>query len=645
MPLPTAHNIKHSYPHTIALDEIILAQIKAGQLDDAIASAYQIEFVPACGTRFRALTKIAVAQAKTGQTEQARRTFDEAMKEAHQCHADLANRDDADDAAFSEIVFLKTELGLLGDPAALLHQAKTGAGRARLLCVAARDQVKKGQSVRAREVFREAAACLVVKLSDDVRWDEILRVRELSSIALAQAEAKMTGDAAQTFHQAMVLTAKLKENPIWRTFVEIARFQVAAGLTKDAAGTFREALQAATRLNRDERTKAAFSIAAIETEAGLHHEALAVVREIDDPGAADVVTGMETILQSKMGHFAEAIAKARRVGCFDHRTSLLYRIAADEIEAGKAEQARPLVDEARAADRTAPGCTAGDRCRNWCEVADEGCMPRGDIEVAEAQTKTGHFDDAVATARAVRYLPGRGKILMDIAKAQLEAKRADQALATVAEVIAVAHQIETDVDDKESLLSEAAAIEAKAGRPDQAHREFAEALAGAAKIRPGEDSAATKCLSSVVEAEIKARFFAEAIEACREIEDADMARTSCVRSPMPRMGRGRRVRPRRRRAKRRQSSNRVSRTTLSRGFASSSRAGDSAKRSPKPGKQTIPINYLSCLGLRRDNAMRNKRRTREKRSPSCRPSCVRSGTWRKRTGGFAASVASTTNWE
>ena len=69
--IATAHNIKHSYPHTIALDEIILAQIKAGQLDDAIASAYQIEFVPACGTRFRALTKIAVAQAKTGQTEQA----------------------------------------------------------------------------------------------------------------------------------------------------------------------------------------------------------------------------------------------------------------------------------------------------------------------------------------------------------------------------------------------------------------------------------------------------------------------------------------------------------------------------------------------------------------------------------------------
>ena len=150
---------------------------------------------------------------------------------------------------------------------------------------------------------------------------------------------------------------------------------------------------------------------------------------------------------------------------------------------------------------------------------------------------------------------------------------------------------------------------------------------------------------SVVEAEIKARFFAEAIEACREIEDADMHADLLRAIADAQNGAGSASAAKetsRRAAAIKQPSQPDDPFTRIRFLIESGRFGEALTETRKTNH---PDKLSLMFGIAQGQRDAKQTEDARKRSPSCRPSCVRSGTWRKRTGGFAASVASTTNWE
>ena len=276
-----------------ALSEIVDAQIEAGFLSDAAATARMLEnpaaktFIflerilhvrengtlgdrevadirnhpalcdealayvralpPERNAHTVALAKIAVVQAKAGRKEQARHTFAEAI---------AAVKPPDVNGEYCLIACFETKAGFPDDALALVRRVKPG-WEVKILANVAHEQVRVGQIDRARANLRQAVA---------------LAARERGAcgyailIATAEVEAKMTSEAVRTFHEAAIAAVQSGRVESVR---DLAAAQIQAGMPAEAAGTFQAAIVAAGQWSAAARGRVLADLAATQADLGM----------------------------------------------------------------------------------------------------------------------------------------------------------------------------------------------------------------------------------------------------------------------------------------------------------------------------------------------------------------------------------------
>jgi tetratricopeptide (TPR) repeat protein len=482
--LPDARNAPQKTSDADSLEAVLVeAVVAASQVKDMTEKA-------------GILAAIAVAEAKAGLPERARKTFDESIAAARQIDdTESVDGGRGKDEMIGEIATDEADTGFFADALTAAHEIVDVYWKVATLSHIAAAQAGAGLVDKARKTFAEAlAASHQIKERDMALRDlaaaqsaagfltEAMRsaceikdgyqkARAIRETAVAQAKAGLVQQARKTLGESMNVARKI-EDPQWRTQAinEIATAQAKVGRVRDAQKGFAEAITLAGQV-KDENRRGQSSL--------LQYTAFT---------------------QITLGHLTDALGTARKIKDASTRAWLLRAVATAQAESGLREQAHGTLGEALGAAREIENADA--KARNLCDVA---------VVVAKA----GFVDEArqifIEAIEASRRIEGKERVLVQsvalekVATAQAEAGIYVDALNT-------ARGIE-EVFTKARALHEVASAQAKAGLADQARSTFAEALTAACASKD------TVALQEIATAQTKASFFAEALVTAYGIED------------------------------------------------------------------------------------------------------------------------------
>jgi RNA polymerase sigma factor (sigma-70 family) len=383
---------------------------------EALAAARGIE-PPA--ERVPVLVRVALAQARAGDRDGARKTLQLARDAAD------AVKDDRVTMAFREIAEAYARLGDL--EAAL----RTAAGldqevaREQVLFLVASQQASAGDLPGARKVL----AAMTTDQKDSA----------LAAIARAQARAGDVNAALET-------ADRLRHQPLSRAdaLEAIALAQAKAGHRDAAARSLQEALQleVATLAGDDQK------------DAARARGAVARARIGDVRGALDAAAALP-------GRDADRDDVVRQIALEQARAGDT-KAALQTLETIKdpARRARALTDLAAARAEAADGQAAAASLEKASEVASrvEDRPARADLLAEAAAVRTrlqAQARDWKAAREAAQALQGRARagLLLDVVRAQVEAKQPAEARATLKDVLPLIADMRDDREDPMGVLT------------------------------------------------------------------------------------------------------------------------------------------------------------------------------------------------
>ncbi len=309
-----------------AAENAVDANSPAAILAEAHAAARQIEEAE---RKVSALCEIATAEAFAKLTEQARRTFAEALTTARGIKApDPENEQDKREDALHEIAVNQIEAGFISEAIATQTEIVSPEGRwwvhyEIVERVCSFEDTKEKLAALAQIIAAEAKAPRLVAETQSPTGEG--EVAKDDWIDWARSELASTQAKAEAFPKAFATAREIKD-PFWKTsaLTHIAAAQAEARLVEDARKSFAEALNA---------------IHGIEAPRG---KAWA----LRDIGVAQAQAAMK---EQARGTFARAVATAQRIedcrgelrcasstniGIGDSRAGILSAIAADQADAG-----------------------------------------------------------------------------------------------------------------------------------------------------------------------------------------------------------------------------------------------------------------------------------------------------------------------
>ena len=301
--LSTARSIDAEIPHIRALSAIAVAQAKAGnkqEAQDAFAAALSTaRRIDSAAYRAKILSAIAIAQAKAGNKQEAQDAFAAALSTAHRidsaayrakilsaiaiAQAKAGNKQEAQDAFAAAL--------------SIARRIDSASGRAEVLSHIAIAQAKAGNKQEAQDTL--AAVLSAVRNVDDT----VFHVRTLGNLTAKQAAIL---SIARKIEYAMTMSA-------------IAVAQAKAGNKQEAQDIFAAALSFAQRIDSASgRAESLSHIARAQAEAENKQDVQnAFVTRLDDI--------VET--QAKEGNFRDAMKTAMKIEEDDARAEVLASIA------------------------------------------------------------------------------------------------------------------------------------------------------------------------------------------------------------------------------------------------------------------------------------------------------------------------------
>ena len=310
-------------------------------MDEALVAARNIADA---GDRVTALTSIARAQAKAGDTNRAGRSISEALTAARKI-GDASRRA----LAFRSIAEAQMEVGDAQGAAWSIPEALTAAwsitkagDRARELGHIAKLQMDAGDRRSATQSISEAMA--IARSIEDAYY----RASAFSRIAVLQVETGDRRSALKTISDAMTSLQNVKDafsSVLALTSIAVAQTKV--GDTRGAARSISEALTIARSEQFTDVRNISFKyLAQIQANTGDIQGALASVRSIGN--GFDHTEALSAIAraQVKAGHIQDALMTAQDIADSSVRTAVFGDIARVQMEAGDARGAVRSISEA-----------------------------------------------------------------------------------------------------------------------------------------------------------------------------------------------------------------------------------------------------------------------------------------------------------
>ena len=398
------------------LNDIASNQAAAGFFADAMATAEKIQ---GPGAKSSALEGIAVCYAEVGR-------FDDAMTVARRIPTRGVKEE-----TLSEIARAAAKSGHFAEATAAAREIEPRTTKQETLCAIAAAQMEARSAEQARQTFAEAIADVAAsKNRDSAMYD-------LSAIAHAQIEAGLLSEALATTQR--IDDAALKAS----AFSAIAATQAEQGSALQARRSLADAIAAMQAVALpDAKVGLLCRIATIQGQIGDSDqanqtlaEAVAIAGRIRRPDAKVTALCEIATAQAKVGQlplaratFSKALAMAREVeGDELSKSWVLQGIAVAQAETGLTTEALATAREIEQADailRTFRGNAMGDAF---------GANAEAFTAIAAAQAKAGRFADAIATARRIQDARRKALALHEIAAAQVEAGKPDQARQTAGE--------------------------------------------------------------------------------------------------------------------------------------------------------------------------------------------------------------------
>ena len=414
----------HRVPDDDAADPLLMAQkvtspSKAQRnaeqeiedlIDEALVAARSIADA---GDRVTALTSIARAQAKAGDTNRAGRSISEALTAARKI-GDASRRA----LALRSIAEAQIEVGDAQGAAWSIPEALTAAwsitkanDRAAELGRIAKLQVEAGDRRSAAESISEAMA--VARSIEDA----YNRASALSRIARLQVETGDRRSAPKTISEAMTSVQDVKD--VFHRVLAVTSIAVAQTKVGDARGASRSFSEALTNARSPAgKGMRIFYIGIVAQQQAWAGDARGAARSISealtnarsDPDAESRNGSFKYLaqIQASTGDIQGALASVRSIGNgFDHTEAL--------------------------------------------------------SAIARAQVKAGHIQDALITAQDIADSSGRAAVFGDIARVQMEAGDARGAVRSISEALTNARGLE-DASERALALSTIAPVHANLRR-------------------------------------------------------------------------------------------------------------------------------------------------------------------------------------
>ena len=367
-------------------------------MDEALVAARNIADA---GDRVTALTSIARAQAKAGDTNRAGRSISEALTAARKI-GDASRRA----LAFRSIAEAQMEVGDAQGAAWSIPEALTAAwsiskagDRARELGHIAKLQMDAGDRRSATQSISEAMA--IARSIEDAYY----RASAFSRIAVLQVETGDRRSALRTISDAMTSVQNIKDafsSVLALTSIAVAQTKV--GDTRGAARSISEALTNARSLAGAGMRVTLVGIVA-QKQAWLGDtrgaarsisEALTIARSEQFTDVRNISFKYLAQIQANTGDIQGALASVRSIGNgFDH-TEALSAIARAQVKAGHIQDA--LMTAQDIADSSVRTAVFGDIARVQMEAGDA----RGAVRsISEALTNARGLEDASERALAL----------------------------------------------------------------------------------------------------------------------------------------------------------------------------------------------------------------------------------------------------
>ena len=435
-------------------------------IDQAVAVARTIRDEEG---RARALSGIAVAQARAGDHPGAQESFTQAIKVANTIAKTVwvmppASADAQQSQALSDIALALAKAGDVEQAIELAQTIKGGW----------RDGALSGIAVARAKAGDLPQALAIMQTIDE----QIIRhsVRAMSAIAKAQARAGDRPEAHKSFARAIkFVNTIIGKESAWRlsevaeALVHIAEAQARAGDRAGAQESFTQAINVAQTITDEFRRDMTLSdIAVARAKVGDVPQALAMMQTITDT----LIIGPH---QSVLAMVAIAEAQARagdRAGARESFAQAI-KIAQTMTDEGWRDQVLSDIVEAqvRAGEDTAQALTLA------LAITDEGWRDQALSDIALGQAEAGDIAWAQMLAKTIADKYSQIRILAGITKAHIRAGDIKQALAF--------SQTLTDKEQQVRLLADIAEAQARAGECAGAHESFTQALAAAQAITDG----------------------------------------------------------------------------------------------------------------------------------------------------------------
>ncbi len=461
-----------------ALHSIVVAHIKEGKLEEAIATIDQADDEPARELAFESVTKAYIEKME----------FERAIA--------TAGRIDSKEPRVSTLV--------------KIAKAQTGSG----------------QKEEAHKVLEEAIAN--AKQIDDKRS----RASAIADIAKALAALGRKEEARELLEEAIAAVRQLLDTAEGTmTLADVTEAMVELGEGEVAGSFLLKALANAKQID-DKRSRAsaiadiAKALAALgrkEEARELLEEAIGTAKQIHDKWKRSSALSSIVDTQAEMGEFKQAITTAKQIEDDWRRGWALAGIAETEAREGKFDQAIAAVSQidnqmvwasslpsvfASIARMLMKKGDVGHAITLAKQIDNEWHRAFALTGIAEAQFRMGEFKQAITTAKQIEDLTKRASAIADIAKALAALGRKEEARELLEEAIGTAKQIH-DKWKRSSALSSIVDTQAEMG-------EFKQAITTAKQIDSVERSSA---LQSVILAQLRRDEFEQAITYAREIND------------------------------------------------------------------------------------------------------------------------------
>jgi len=484
------------------------------------------------GTRAKALSAVAQAQAQAGLHDLARLTFQQALQTARniQDEEERAN-------ALSRVAKAQAQAGLHDLALQTARDIQDAGPRARALSAVAQAQAQARLQDLANLTFQQA---LQTARNIHGEWT---RAYALRVVAQAQAQAGLHDLARLTFQQALQTARDIQDKRLHAlALLAVAQEQAEAGMHDLALQTAR-AIQDA-----GQRARALSAVAQSQAQAGLHDLALQTARDIQDEEQRAKALSAVAEAQAQVGllelarlTFQHALQTARDIQYGVARARVLLAVAQAQAQVGLHNLARLTFQQALQTARDiqyglqlARAVSAVAQVQAQAGLHDlarlafqQALQTAQDIqdglqrakalsEVAQAQTQARMqnlvrltFQQALQTARDIQDSRQRAQALLAVARAQARVGLHDLALQTARDI--------QDEWRRSRALSAVAEAQAQAGLHDLARLTFQQALQTARDIQDAGDSA--RALSAVAEAQAQAGMHDLALQTARDIQD------------------------------------------------------------------------------------------------------------------------------